>query len=155
MKALKQPYVIKSSDSGQRDSYVDMTLATTVFNLTGNPQELLSSIRYGYKKYQDQDFYIEAIDLSGNPLNIDGNVDYDYIVDPVDGRPGLSINAQRIIDTSFSLPYIFKPGKYKIRAVYDPANTLPVYDTANVTSSKSSLKPIYSNWEVIEVIKEQ
>ena len=125
---------------------VAMTLATTIFNLTGNPKKAVTFFYYGYKKYHDADFYIEATDLNGKPVNIEGNIDIDPIVDPLDGRPGLSINALRIIDTSLCAVYEFKPGKYKIRAVYDPAN---------VTYNKSSLNPIYSNWEVIEVIKEQ
>lgn len=122
-----------------------LRLVVSVTNLTGDTKNTIRDIRYSYKKYKEQDFYMEATDLNGKKVEIDGDDDIDYIVDPLGDRPGVGYGEFKTTDTEVVSIYKFKRGKYLVRWVYDPANN-------DLAGKRPSEQPVYSNWEMIEVV---
>jgi len=103
-------------------------------------------MKYGYKKYHEQDYYLEATTLSGEKVDIDGNGDIDWLIDPLNGPPA---KIDTSVDTLYVNVYHFNAGEYKIRWVYDPDNNSPGFKN----DADKHQPPIYSNWETIEVIR--
>jgi hypothetical protein len=136
LKMLEKVYSLKKNDGRPY-----LKFAVTVTNLSKVPVDFGLYIVYSYKKYREQDYYMEATDLKGEPVVIDGNADIDWFYDPTQGKR----NTNRIVDTISTGIYVFKKGKYKVRWVYDPAN--------NTMHADAKVKPVYSNWEAIEVVE--
>jgi len=136
LKMLKSTYSLK-----ERGGRIKLNFVVTVTNLGKDKVSFGPYLMYSYKEYKDQDYYLEATDLNGVNVNIFGNTDIDWLFDPAEGKS----NINKIVDTISTDIYVFTEGKYRIRWVYDPAGNGPAPAT--------NVKPIYSNWQKIEVVK--
>ena len=114
----------------------------TVVNHTGNHEDFGTVIRYGYKKFHTHDYYMEAVDMDNNHVDIDGDEDLEFAYDPLDENVKHYDKISEKINTS---AYIFTPGKYKLRWVYDPTGNR----TTPATGDK--MPPVYSNWQILTV----
>jgi len=120
----------------------NIVFVVTVTNLTNKPVQFGSTLHYGYKKYNDQDWYLEAVDQNNDKYDIDGDQDNElFFDDPEDTSRNMNKISMKIITGAYN----FTPGKYKIRWVYDPFNNLKNSNPAQKTL------PIYSNWEALNV----
>ena len=120
----------------------NLVFTVTVTNLTSKPVDFGSTLHYGYKKYNNQDFYLEAQDKDNNKVDIDGNDDNDlFFDDPLDTTKNTNKITQKIITGAYN----FSPGSYRIRWVYDP------FDNLKNPNQGQKILPIYSNWEALTV----
>jgi len=120
----------------------NLVFVVTVTNLGKNPVEFGSTLHYGYKKFNSQDYYLEAVNQNDVRVDIDGDEDNElFFDDPDDTSKNINKISQKIITGAYN----FTPGKYKIRWVYDPSSNMknpnPVAKTA----------PTYSNWETLNI----
>ncbi len=121
----------------------NLIFTVTVVNHTGNHEDFGTVIHYGYKKFHTHDFYMEAVDMDNNHVDIDGDEDMEFAYDPLDENVKHYDKISEKINTS---AYQFSPGKYKLRWVYDPSGnrTTPV-------NENTKMPPVYSNWQLLTV----
>ncbi len=126
-----------------------MKFVVTIINMSAEPFDFGDHLLYQYKSrndgpnfYQKAPYYMEATDMNGFAVYLPDFADIGRIYDSHTGN-GKNIN--KIVDTVWTGIYTYRPGKYRVRWVYDPANVF--------MSNKPEQKPIYSNWETIEVTK--
>jgi hypothetical protein len=136
LRLVKDKYVLSEDND-----LVDLRFLVTITTTSGKEEDFPSRMIYSYKKYQDADYYLEAVDMNGKPVNVEGDDDVSYMLDPLD--KGIRTE-KKIVEHVNTVIYKFKPGKYKIRWVYDSAN--------NISHNGWRIQPTYSNWETIEVL---
>jgi hypothetical protein len=104
----------------------------------------VSNYMFSYKEYRDQDYYLEALDSNGKPTSIiRSGTDIDWIID----REIIAIQkGNSYVDTLNVNIYQFRPGKYKVRWVYDPTNH------KMKENEKIKFAPAYSNWADLLVV---
>ncbi len=120
----------------------NLVIVVTVTNLTNKPVEFGSTLHYGYKKFNSQDYYLEAVDQNNIKADIDGEEDNELFFDDPDHT---SKNINKISQKIITGAYNFTPGTYKIRWVYDPSANMKNPDPVE------KMRPIYSNWETLNI----
>lgn len=138
---LQTVYHYNKSDAGNTpaDSFPKLRFIVSITNLQEKPAYFGKHLKFSYKEYAEQPFYLDAVDSGGKPVNIFGGRDIDWIIAPGPDK----INTNQIVDTISTNIYKFGPGKYKVRWVYDP----------DFDKQKRKTIPSYSNWQDIEIVK--
>ncbi len=138
---LRSVYQFNDADTSftRIDSFPRLKFVVTMTNLKKKPFYFNEHLKFSYKEYKDWPWYLEAADMEGNPVNIFGGFDIDWIIDPTPEK----YNINKIVYTISTDIYKFGPGKYKVRWVYDPDFDKP----------KPQLKPAFSDWQEIEILK--
>jgi hypothetical protein len=119
----------------------NIIFTVTVVNHASQPVDFGYTLDYGYKKFHSHDFYLEATDMEGNRVDIDGEDDNEFTYDPPDDN---TKNVNKIVQKINSSAYYFRPGKYKLRWVYDPSAN-------RFTPPNVKINPVFSNWDVLSV----
>ena len=119
----------------------NVIFTVTVVNHDSKPVDFGYTLDYGYKKFHSHDFYLEATDMEGNRVDIDGEDDNEFTYDPPDDN---TKNVNKIVQKINSSAYYFRPGKYRLRWVYDPSAN-------RFTPPNVKTNPVFSNWDTLTV----
>lgn len=110
--------------------YPDTEISATVEHSNFTDQEITMTKRliYGLKSVGDS--HIEVVDHEGKTVDVEMEMDYDYLFDELFDTVNLSINGTKLDTINLSVFYKFEvEGVYKVRFVSREFNTVSNWDT--------------------------